>query len=134
MTNENIQQTRVVRLTVGRVHNLGNYENMRYEIVVDVAPGDDPSKILCTLEALLNDLHLTRHISEWDLQRARQALGKPESELDEYEKKKLDHYRQFIARYEKARATELRARAAVSTLAYSSEYRDAKDKWEDDGF
>lgn len=44
MSEEQIQ-TRVSRITVGRVHNLGNYENIRYEVTIDVGSNDDPAEI-----------------------------------------------------------------------------------------
>jgi hypothetical protein len=48
--------TRISALTVSRLYNLGNYEHVRYEITVQVAPGDSASKALIGAERLLAGL------------------------------------------------------------------------------
>ena len=127
------EKTRVTSLHVGRVYNLGNYENMRVEVTVQVASGDDPGRVLRTLEGILRDLR-AKGPDSYEVSRARRALEKPEAELDEVDLKRLDKYRQVVAEHEAAMQKREAARAALSTLEYSTEHIDHKDKWEDDEY
>lgn len=60
--NEPQQQTldlpgpRISRITIGRLHNLGNYEHVRYEVTVDLPPGTSPASVLHSTEQMLNGL------------------------------------------------------------------------------
>ncbi|MDQ3802966.1 MAG: hypothetical protein M3416_03820 [Acidobacteriota bacterium] len=124
-------KSRVSRLHVGRVYNLGNYENMRVEVTVEVGTEDDPARLLRSLEGILDDLR-AEGPEEWYLSRARRALEKPESEMDEDDRKQLDKHREVIAQHEDAMRRRAAARAALSTLNYNCERRDAKDDWDDE--
>jgi hypothetical protein len=47
---------RVSRVTIGRLHNLGNYEHIRYEVTVELPPGTAPASVVRELEDTLNAL------------------------------------------------------------------------------
>ncbi len=128
------QKTRVTHINVGRVYNLGNYENLRVELSVDIAPSDDPTKVFRSIENILRDLRAKSGVDRYDLHRAKEALAKPESELDEYEQKKLKSYREYVAKHEASLARRQKAREALATLDYTSEHKDHKLDWDDDGF
>jgi hypothetical protein len=132
--NESIEQSRVETVYVERLFNLGNYENIKYGLRVAVAPGDDPGRILVSLENIFNDLHAKHGVSDWFLERAKAALAKPEAEIDELEKDKLDDYRASVAKVEETKERRRKAREALATLNYTSEHKDHKEDWEDDGF
>lgn len=126
------EKTRITSLHIGQVYNLGNYENMRVEVTAQIASTDDPGRVLRTLERILGDLRAETGVSSWDLKRYREILEKPESELSSLEKDNLDLYRARIAAHEAALHKREAARAALSTLEYSSEHIDHKDKWADE--
>lgn len=130
--DDNNQTTRISRLTIGRLHNLGSYEHIRYEVTVEIAPDDDPSRVLRTVENILNDLQAKHGISSFDLKRAKEVITKPASELSEIEKSNLELYKRRVRLYEDATRRREAAREALATLSYTSEYRDAKTEWEDD--
>src|SRR5262245_32483988 len=95
-----VEQTRVTSIVVERLFNLGNYENIKVGVRVDVGQGADPARVLVSLENILEGLRAKSNVSEWELRRAKAALEKPESELDEYEKNRLEEYRGYVKRDE----------------------------------
>lgn len=126
--------TRITQFRIGRMHNLGNYEHIKYEVTVEVAPGDDVGRRLTTIETILNDLQADLPHSEWDINRAKELLARPEGELDEYELKRIPRAKQQLAENEAAQKRRELARAALSTLNYESEHKDAKKDWDDDDY
>lgn len=69
--------TRISALTVSRLYNLGNYEHVRYEITIQVAPGDSASKALIGAERLLAGLAPLKNL------RSLQDIAHMEDELKE---------------------------------------------------
>jgi hypothetical protein len=125
------ERTRVTSIAMERVFNLGDYENIKYNIRVEVAHGDDPTRVLVSLENILNNLRAKSGVSDYMLERAKRALEKPESELTESEKVSLDDYRSYVQRDEDAQMRRRKAREALSTLDYTNEHKDHKRDWDD---
>jgi hypothetical protein len=125
-------KTRVTSIHVGRVYNLGNYENQRVEITAAVGADDDPGRVLRTLETILNNLHAKHGIMGHNVTQARTVLAKPESELSEYEREELPKYRERIEKVEEAKRRREQARAALTTLDHTDEHVDHKRDWDDD--
>jgi hypothetical protein len=129
--NQSAQQARVEGLYVERLYNLGNYENFKVGVRVAVGQGDDPGRVLASLENVLNDLLAKHGVSDWYLEKAKRALAKPEAELEEHEKGDLDDYRKAVAKVEEASERRRKAREALVTLNYTTEHKDHKEKWDD---
>ncbi|MGB8510228.1 MAG: hypothetical protein WCD76_17750 [Pyrinomonadaceae bacterium] len=134
--NEQPEKSRVRELHIGRVYNLGNYENMRVEVTVSVGTGDDPARLLRSVENILRDLRAKSGVDSWGLSRARAALERlgaiDDAALTADDRQELDVARDKLRRVEEANARRAAARAALSTLDYTEEHRDAKDDWDDD--
>lgn len=128
---ELIRKSRVARLHVGRVYNLGNYENQRVEITVEIGTGDDPARVLGVVEAILRDLYAKPGVSSYQHTRALERLANAET-LKDTDPDALENARKTIERIETARAQRANARAMLATLEHTSEHTDAKEKWSDD--
>jgi hypothetical protein len=126
------EKSRVSRIHVGRVYNLGNYENERVEVTVEIGSQDDPSRVLRSVENILADLHAKSGIMGHNLRQAESVLAKPESELSTYAREEIPKYREWVAKRDAAAARRLAAREALSTLEYTREHIDHKEKWEDE--
>lgn len=126
--------TRVSRITIGRLHNLGNYEHVRYEISVDVGKSDEPGEVLIGLEKILDNLQARSGVAEYEVRNAREVLAKPEGELSDYEYRRRDEYAEKIEKYEAAMSKRQKARDALNALNGSVNYVDAKLSWEDDEY
>lgn len=129
-----VEQSRVQGIYVERVYNLGNYENIKVGVRVDVGRDDDPGLVLASLERIFNDLRADSGVDKFELRRAERILAKPEAELDEDDRKRLDQAREYVRRREEAKERRRRARQALAALNYTLQYKDHKEDWADDGF
>lgn len=129
---EQENKSRVSRITIGRLHNLGNYEHIRYEVTVDVGLNDNPAEILNSLETTLADLQADSGVDSYDLRRAKAVLEKPPSELDEMDLRNLEGFKRRIARHEDAMKRRAAAKQQLSILGGTSVHKDAKDNWDDE--
>lgn len=124
-------KSRVTLISMKRVINLGNYENVQYEVTVEVGEKDDPGKILTALEGILEDVRAVSDVPDYQLRNAREQLSKPKSELTDIEKKRLPDYRKMVRKHEAALKRREKAHAALRTLNYTSRHNDAKLNWDD---
>jgi hypothetical protein len=132
--NQPVEQSRVESFYVERVFNLGNYENIKYGVRISVGRDEHPGLLLASVERILNDLRADSGVDKYELSRAKRILAKPEAELDSLEKKNLVGYREQIRLDEEAKERRRNARQALAALNYTSEHKDHKEDWEDDGF
>lgn len=126
------QPTRITRIQIQRLHNLGNYESVRYEVTVDVGLNDDAGKVLATLETALNDLQAKSDCSEYSYKEALKVMSNPLNQWgDPHTEKDIARAREKIAEWEAAKAKHEAARDLLSSLSYREEKRDAKENWDD---
>ena len=122
---------KVTRIAIGRLHNLGNYEHIRYDVTVDLTNGENPGLIIHRLEKLLGALKPIKE--DWDYKRAKEILSDPEKVKDE-PARNVEIYQQRVATHDKAVARRERALVLFGALGGASQFTDAKDKWEDDDY
>jgi hypothetical protein len=65
----------VSRFSVARLHNLGNFEHVRYEVTVEVPIGVRASDVLRDVDALLLELNPKRPHGEYALEQARSVIA-----------------------------------------------------------
>jgi len=123
---------RVSKITAARLHNLGNYEHVRYEITVEIPEGASASAAMADLENILGDLDPKQPVQDWNLNNARDALAKPASELSEHELGNIPAYRATVEKYEQWRKDQQAARAHLDAIGGSVSHVDAKDTWDND--
>ena len=129
---QSLEHSRVQSLYLERVYNLGNYENIKIGVRVEIAGDDDPGLVLASLERIFNDLRAHSGVDKYDLSRAKRILAKPEADLDEDDRKRLEQSREYVRRDEAARERRRKARQALASLNYTSHYKDHKEDWRDD--
>lgn len=122
------QPTRITRIQIQRLHNLGNYESVRYEVAVDVSPNDDAGKVLRTLEKALEDIRAKSGVDNSYLKRAKEKLETP----DGVEAWEIENAKEIIAKHEAAKAKRKAAHELLASLHCTSEKRDAKENWDDE--
>ena len=127
-----ITETRISKILVGRVHNLGNYENIRYEITVDVGTNENPADVVTKLETTLEDLQAVSGVSDYDLRRSKAILEKPESELEEFDRERLEFHRRRIAEHKAAFERRKNAKQQLAKFGGTEVFTDAKLNWDDD--
>ena len=132
MSEQISEKSRISKIHLGRVYNLGNYENIRYEISVDIGVNDNPAEVLIRLEKILKGLYLKSGVSGYELRQFEELMAKPEDQHSEYEKKSLPSLKEKYERHEKAKRIRLAAREPLATLNASSEFTDHKLDWDDE--
>lgn len=125
-------KTRISRITIGRLVNLGNYEHIRYEVTAEIAPDDDPVAVLRHIEGALDTFADKCPVSDWQLASAIRILEQPEHERAPFDQDRLDEYRQTVSKYQTWRKRQESARDSLRTLGLSSEYVDHKLNWDED--
>jgi hypothetical protein len=126
---------RVSRLSVGRLVNLGNYEHIRYEVTVEIPEGVDVTTTLTTVEKGLNMLaERPPSGAYYGIHHAREVIAKADKgePLGEMDRQNLGTFRETVKRYDAWGARQQYARALLGDFSLSSEFTDAKEKWEDD--
>lgn len=139
---------RISRVTIARLHNLGNYEHVRYEVTVELPPGTSPASVLHRTEQLLNRLDPKAPHSAYEVLLAQRLLSKPEPGLADFDDGR-DHYetpeqrlasallerenaRKLLQRYDEWRKRRDAAHLAFDELGGSRVFTDAKDGWDDE--
>lgn len=127
----------VTSLTVARLHNLGNYEHVRYEVNVTVPDGFNPSAVLEDVTAILADLKPSP-VSINQVIHARAILAEPEppavGDTGPYDQRQArerwETAGRLITRHNAEELRLARARCALNDLGGDKRYTDAKDEWE----
>jgi len=135
---------KITRITIGRLHNLGNYEHIRYELTAEIPDGESPGTALIGMERILEALDPKCPFPSME------EIGREQFRLDE--KRKLDDeeferlYRgtreEYTARMQegidenraKRKAWDARhakARKLLEDLGGAANWKDAKLDWED---
>lgn len=142
----------ISRITVGRVFNLGNYENVRYELSVDVHASESAAMALMALEKIIGSLSpKTSTHSRAELEREKCRVGEMRKLLDEKGEEEFrrehcqfvgtseEYIERCVETYEKhlvARAEweerSTKARQLLDDLGGAATWKDAKLDWEDD--
>ena len=147
---------KVTKITIGRLYNLGNYEHVRYDITVDVQPGESAASAMIGLEKIITGLAPERawavH-SEGELEREgrsveemskllvnaefdetefRRRHGHFEGTPREYYKRCLDSHQSNVTRRAKAVQRAATARKLLEDIGGAANWKDAKLDWQDD--
>ncbi len=143
-TSFSLPGPRISRITIGRLHNLGNYEHVRYEVTVELPPGTSPASVLHTLDRLVAELEPRGPYSTSEVHRAQRTVSKPEPKLADFSDWGSPTERLDEALRERSRAVELlkrydewRMRRDAAQLRFDEfggtrVYTDAKDRWDDE--
>lgn len=138
-------KSHVSKITIGRLYNLGNYEHIRYELTVDVAPGE-AGKAIVAAENLIAALNPKQPVGVT----SRKVLAAGQAKIDEVKAMSDDevarrHNRSkavAIHELEQQYSEQLRllilwetrqawARKLFDDLGGASELKDAKQDWDD---
>ena len=122
----------VSRITVARLHNLGDYEHVRYEVAVELPADAKPGDVLFELTSILNDAGPVR--PTYDEKRARSLVARVESgdEVSDYDRDNLAASREIVDGLNARVAKQQAARERLNDLGAKRDYRDAKDDWDEE--
>ena len=137
--------SKITRISIGRVYNLGNYEHVRYELTAEIGPDDSAAAVVRGLEKIIIGLKpdsikslddLRREVDEIERMQKFSAdewarhhhfsVGTREEVTARYITSHADHVRE---RHESI-ARQQKARELFDDLAGAAVWKDAKDSWD----
>ena len=124
------KKSRVTRITIGRLWNLGNYEHIRYEITAEVPRGGSPKRTFQDVSSILRGLKPVRahpHLDE-----ARKVVATQPEERSEFEKDHLEEYCRLIEEHNAKEGFRKSAIERLDNVGGISERKDAKKDWQDE--
>lgn len=142
----------ISRITVGRLYNTGSYEHIKYELTVDIHPGDSAEDAMLGMEKILTALSPKTHTHSRDeLAREFKRVQDMHELLREHGaeefKRRHGHFEgtpeEYIGRCEQAHAENRQARTSweqrsdkarelLDDLGGAAVWTDAKLDWQDD--
>ena len=122
-------KSRVSRITVRKLFNLGNYEHVSYELSVDVDEGASARQALLDTVRILSGLKPIKKLSGYDTAKA--LLLKPYDAISLIEAEKIEDARKTVAEYEGAFAYRNECLQRLDDLGGARQKVDAKDRWND---
>ena len=132
-------KARVSRILVGRVYNLGNYENKRVEIEVSIPPGESATDVLIGLERLLDAFNSKCPVDEYSILEAKRRQSWSDEdwkryEGDQWEARKQENQNRLVELDTKLanwQAKQAIVRKLLDDLGAAVNYKDHKLDWED---
>jgi hypothetical protein len=121
-------KSRITKITVARLYNLGRYEHVRYEISAEVERSGKPTQVFVDLLSTLCRLKPVSKPPMYDSAVA--ALDKAEDTLSAYDKEHLEEYREMVKDYAAALALRWEAVKNLDSLGGVSKHEDAKKTWD----
>ena len=70
--------TKITGIRISRLFNLGDYENRKIEVSVEVGAGEDIRQLVEDIDSSLLAIGGKPPVCDYDLERAAQALSKPD--------------------------------------------------------
>jgi len=145
-------KSRISKITVGRLYNLGNYEHVRYDLTVDVAEGESAASAIIALEKIIAGMKPLKNQpikQEAELERDRRRIEEmktmPVADWERNYGTYKGTVREIIERHEKDLAENenkrdaavtraRRARQLFDDLAGAEKWTDAKLTWDNDDY
>lgn len=121
----------ISEISIGRLHNLGNYEHIRYEVKLYITGDENPGVVINRVEGLLAALRPVPR--DFEYEQAILVLSNPELVARETSRN-VETYKRRIEKYNNAIKRRERALVLFGAMNGVSQHTDAKDNWEDDDF
>lgn len=134
-------QSRITSLSVGRVYNLGNYENLRFEITVDIPQGRSPSLVLKNLAFVMRAANPKGPHSRFDYDHAVTKLKdpaawhknvKPDKERRKRIRDMVKDCKKIVREYEAWLKRRAIAQSMLDRIGAVRQFKDHKNDWQDD--
>jgi tetrahydrodipicolinate N-succinyltransferase len=122
-------KTRVTCISVGATYNLGNYENVRFDLSAEVGKGESALAVFQELRYIVACLRPARKPDCED--QFERVSKKTDAERSNYEKENFQAWADRMANYHLKQSRRATAIQMLDTLGGNRAFRDAKQKWED---
>lgn len=128
-TKKTTPNARVTSISVSRLFNLGNYENVKYDIAAELPEGTSAKAVLLQLASTVWALGPIR--TPHCRQEYEDALKKVDAQRSNYEKEHMQEWQERMAAYHTKVAARAQAVEELDNLGATSTRKDAKNTWDD---
>ena len=147
---------KVTKITVGRLYNLGNYEHIRYDITVEIQPGESPATAMIGIEKIMAGLapqktwgvhsygeleregshlkEMAANLTTMDEAAFRERYGHFVGTPTEYHTRCMESHTADVVKRAKAVQRAATARKLLEDIGGAATWKDAKLDWEDDNY
>ena len=108
------EKSRISRITVARLYNIGNYEHIRYELTADVPEGNSAKIAISKLVRIL-----------------RNANPKPLAKMTDYDHNTQDTHQRIVKDVEAWVKGTKEALELLHKFGGTADHKDAKLEWDD---
>jgi hypothetical protein len=121
---------KVTSVTISRLYNLGNYQNISYSLSAQVGPDESAEQTFRTLYWILSRLG---PLQEPDCKDSLDEATKlPIEQQSEYQKANVKRWAEEMAAYHLMRSRKVEAIKLLDGLGGVSKFTDHKDNWDED--
>ena len=120
---------RISRFAISRLYNMGNYENCKFELTVDLRTGEDATESFRNAFWILKMLAPLRVPSCKD--EYERAIKATDEEQSEWQKNHIKEWAEEMAAFSEKKRLRTVALKAFSELGGVSKHTDAKNEWDD---
>lgn len=133
--------TRISRLTIGRLYNLGNYEHVRYELTVEIGEGKSAALALRNTMRILRAANPKPPCADYEYESYLKRIEDPhawhKNITDKKERAKairtmVKDAKEAVKKYEAWKARRKAAEALLDSVGCVRIFKDAKLSWQDD--
>jgi hypothetical protein len=125
------QKSRITRITVARLYNIGNYEHIRYELTAEVPEGCSAKAAMGNLVKIIRNANPKAPCTRSELLAARESISKPLAKMINSDHVNAKYYRNIIDNFEKWQKGREEALRLLEKFGGKSDHKDAKLDWED---
>ena len=144
-----MEAPRISRVTIARLHNLGNYEHVRYEVTVEIPPDSTPpAEVMRHLSEMLDSLEPKAPYSPAEVRQDMAIVSAPVPQIAHFMDGR-NHYmspqerltealrmreqaERRLARQKQWESSRDNALSRFNAFGGTSRHEDAKEKWDDD--
>lgn len=125
---------RITQVEIARLHNLGNYEHVRYQLKLELPLGTSPGSVIAEIEQLLSDLEPKCPVDSFELGRARLTLSRQPEPDDDPERVafRREDAERTLTRWKQWDDQRRASLAKFDQFGGLAVHTDAKVDWDDD--
>lgn len=123
---------RVTHVAVSRLYNLGNYQNIKFDLSAEIPAGASAQETFRRLNLILQDLAPFKKFEGYEVKRLEDLRKKTRDELSQFEKDQIEELQSKESDFNTRRARRTAALQAIDDIGGAALFQDAKSEWSHD--
>lgn len=123
---------RITHVSVSRLYNLGNYQNIKFDLSAEIPDGASAQETFRRLNLILMDLSPFKPFEGYERKRLEELRTKLQGEHSQYEKDQLAELETKEGDFNTRRARRTLALQAMDDIGGAALFQDHKSAWSHD--